>query len=79
MEALTRKVTRMTGEQVRKERNTGIAHYVRLFALWVLLIGLGLAAIHFAQSGDDSGDYAYVLLTASLAVALLDQLWKMRP
>ena len=79
MNALLRKVTRMTGERVRKVRSTGIVHYVRLFALWVLLLGLGLTAIHFAQSGDDSGDYAYVLLTASLAVALLDQLWNMRP
>ena len=71
---------RMTGDQAKKkERTIGIAHYAWLFALWIGLIGLGFSAIHFARNGDDAADYAYVLFTASVAVVVLDQLWKMKP
>jgi len=72
------KAARMTGSQARnQERGTAIGHYVWLFALWVLLIGLGFAANHFGRDSE-LADFAYVLFTASVAVALLHQLWKMK-
>ena len=69
---------RMAGSQARnQERGTAIGHYAWLFALWVLLIGLGFAANHFGRNSE-LADFAYVLFTASVAVALLHQLWKMK-
>jgi hypothetical protein len=66
------------GPVKKQEGSTGVAHYAWLFALWVLLLGIGLAANHFARNDDDFADFAYVLFTATVAVALLDQLWKMK-
>jgi hypothetical protein len=74
-----RETVQMAGDRANKQERKRVAHYVCLFALWVLLVGLGFAANHFASNGDDSADFAYVLFTASVAVALLDQLWKMKP
>ena len=72
------KAARMSGSEARnQERGTAIGHYAWLFALWVLLIGLGFAANHFGRNSD-LADLAYVLFTASVAVALLHQLWKMK-
>jgi len=68
----------MAGERVKEtaELWTWLSHYVHLFALWVLLIGVGFTATYFARDGDEPVDYAYVLFLASLVVVLLDQLWK---
>ena len=67
----------MAGERVKEtELRTWLSHYVHLFALWVLLIGVGFTATYFARDGDEPVDYAYVLFLASLVVVLLDQLWK---
>jgi hypothetical protein len=73
------KVASMTDARARsKERAMAIGHYACLVAVWVLLIGLGFAANHFGRNSDDPADFAYVLFTASVAVALLHQLWKMK-
>jgi hypothetical protein len=70
----------MAGERVKEtELRTWLSHYVHLFALWALLIGVGFTATYFARNGDEPVDYAYVLFLASLVVVLLDQLWKIRP
>jgi hypothetical protein len=70
----------MVGERVKKtELWIWLSHYAHLFALWVLLIGVGFTATYLARSGDDHVDYAYVLFLASLVVVLLDQLWKIKP
>ena len=75
---LMHKAARMTDDQFTKEeRGTAIAHYAWFFALWVLLIGLGFAANHFGRDSE-LADFAYVLFTASVAVALLHQLWEMK-
>ena len=67
----------MAGERVKEtELRTWLSHYVHLFALWVLLIGVGFTATYFARNGDEPADYAYLLFLASLGVVLLDQLWK---
>ena len=72
------KAARMTaGQAGNQKRDTAIGHYAWLFALWVLLIGLGFAANHFGRNSE-LADFAYVLFTASVAVALLHQLWKMK-
>jgi hypothetical protein len=71
----SRKVKR-AGERV--ELRTWLSHYIQLFALWVLLIGVGFTAMYLARSGDDPVDYAYVLFLASLVVVLLDQLRKIK-
>ena len=67
-----------SGRAKKQQRSPGIAHYAWLFALWVLLADIGFAANHFGRNDDDFADFAYVLFTASVAVALLDQLWKMK-
>jgi hypothetical protein len=67
-----------SGRAKKQQRSLGIAHYAWLFALWVLLVGIGFAANYFGRNDDDFADFAYVLFTASVAVALLDQLWKMK-
>jgi hypothetical protein len=70
----------MAGERIKEtELRTWLSHYVHLFALWVLLIGVGFTATYFARNGDEPVDYAYVLFLASLVVVFLDQLWKIRP
>jgi hypothetical protein len=70
----------MGGERVNKtELGTWISHYVHLFALWALLIGVGVTATYLARTGDDHVDYAYAVFLASLVVVLLDQLWKIKP
>jgi hypothetical protein len=66
------------GPAKKQDGNIGIAHYACLLALWVVLVGIGIAANHFARNDDDFSDLAYVLFTATVAVALLDQLWKMK-
>ena len=72
------KAARMTGSQARnQERGTAIGHYAWLFTLWILLIGLGFAANHVGRDSE-LADLAYVLFTASVAVALLHQLWKIK-
>ena len=71
------KAARMTGRQARNQERSTAGHYAWLFTLWVLLIGLGFAANHFGRNSD-LADFAYVLFTASVAVALLHQLWKMK-
>ena len=69
----------MVGERVKKtELWIWLSHYAHLFALWVLLIGVGFTATYLALSRDDHVDYAYVLFLASLLVVLLDQLWKIK-
>ena len=69
----------MGGERVKKtELRTWLSHYVQLFALWVLLIGVGFTATYLVRSGDDHVDYAYVLFLASFGVVLLDQLRKIK-
>jgi hypothetical protein len=68
----------MTGARANKQERKRVAHYVCLFTLWVVLVGLGFAANHFGGNGDDSADFAYVLFTASVVVAVLDQLWKIK-
>jgi hypothetical protein len=73
------KVPRMAAGRIKKqEQGASIGHYACLFALWVLLIGLGFAANHFGRNDDDLADFGYVLFTASVAVALLHQLWKLK-
>ena len=73
----SRRGEEMAGERVKEtELRTWLSHYVHLFALWVLLIGVGFTATYFARNGDEPADYAYVLFSASLVVVLLDQLWK---
>jgi len=72
------KVARMTDARARsQERATAVGHYACLFAIWVLLMGLGFAANHFGRNSE-LADFAYVLFTASVAVALLHQLWQMK-
>jgi len=66
------------GRAKKQQGNIQIAHYAWLFALWVVLLGVGFAANHFARNDDDFADFAYVLFTATIAAALLDQLWKMK-
>lgn len=64
------------GPAKKQAGNIGIAHYAWLFALWVVLVGIGFAANYFAR--NDVADFGYVLFTATVAVALLDQLWKLK-
>jgi len=76
--ALMRKAPAMSAGRSNKSHRTRVGHYLLLLALWLMLVGLGFAANHFAQEGADSADFAYVLFTASVAVALLDQLWRLK-
>ena len=72
----SRRGEEMACERVKEtELWTWLSHYVHLFALWVLLIGVGFTATYFARNGDEPVGYAYVLFL-SLVVVLLDQLWK---
>jgi hypothetical protein len=69
----------MAGDRVKEtELRTWLSHYVHLFALCVLLIGVGFTATYFAHNGDEPVDYAYVMFLASLVVILLDQLRKIK-